>query len=75
MKIRNILFGYRYTEGKLVFHPTESEVMKEIYKAYLEGNSLLKLSERLNERQIEYMPGVGDYTAWSDGINQGLCDY
>ena len=58
MKIRNILFGYRYTEGKLVFHPTESEVMKEIYKAYLEGNSLLKLSERLNERQIEYMPGV-----------------
>ena len=53
MKIRNILFGYRYTEGKLVFHPTESEVMKEIYKAYLEGNSLLKLSERLNERQIE----------------------
>lgn len=40
MKIRNILFGYRYTEGKLVFHPTESEVMKEIYKAYLEGNSL-----------------------------------
>ena len=42
MKIRNILFGYRYTEGKLVFHPTESEVMKEIYKAYLEGNSLLK---------------------------------
>lgn len=32
--------------------------MKEIYKAYLEGNSLLKLSERLNERQIEYMPGV-----------------
>ena len=58
MKIRNILFGYRYTEGKLVFHPTESEVMKEIYKAYIEGNSLLKLSERLNERQIEYMPGV-----------------
>ena len=33
-------------------------VVKEIFKAYTKGKSLLELSKWLNERQIEYMPGV-----------------
>lgn len=58
MKIRNILYGYQCVDGKMEFHPQESSVMKEIFKAYTEGKSLLELSKWLNERQIEYMPGV-----------------
>ena len=58
MKIRNILYGYQCVDGKIEFHPQESAVMKEIFQAYTEGKSLLELSKWLNERQIEYMPGV-----------------
>ena len=58
MKIRNILYGYQCVDGKIEFHPQESTVMKEIFQAYTEGKSLLELSKWLNERQIEYMPGV-----------------
>lgn len=58
MKIRNILYGYQCVDGKIEFHPRESVVIKEIFKAYTEGKSLLELSKWLNERQIEYMPGM-----------------
>ena len=58
MKIRNILYGYQCVDGKIEFHPRESSVMKEIFEAYTEGKSLLDIANGLNERQIEYMPGV-----------------
>ena len=58
MKVRNILYGYRYENGKIVFHPTESEIMKEIVRKYLSGDSLLEISKELNNRMVEYMVGV-----------------
>ena len=58
MKKRNILYGYQCIEGIIKLHPQEMAVVKEIFKAYIEGKSLLELSKCLNERQIEYMPGV-----------------
>lgn len=58
MKKRNILYGYQCIEGIIKLHPQEMVVVKEIFKAYIEGKSLLELSKWLNERQIEYMPGV-----------------
>ena len=58
MKNRNILYGYGYFDGKIDIHPQESEIVKEVYKEYLNGKSLLTLTAMLNERQIEYMPGV-----------------
>ena len=58
MKKRNILYGYQCIEGIIKLHPQEMAVVKEIFKAYTEGKSLLELSKWLNERQIEYMPGV-----------------
>ena len=58
MKIRNILYGYQCVDGNIELHPQESAVIKELYKSYAEGKSLLELSKWLNERQIEYMPGV-----------------
>ena len=58
MKNRNILYGYGYFDGKIGIHPQESEIVKEVYKEYLNGKSLLVITDMLNERQIEYMPGV-----------------
>lgn len=62
MKIRNIPFGYMMENGKIISHPTESQTVKEIFAAYLDGQSLLKIAKSLNECQVEYMPGT---TGWN----------
>lgn len=62
MKNRNVLFGYCYKNGIITVHQKNAEVVKSIYDYYINGDSLLKISERLNKMQIEYMPGV---TAWN----------
>ena len=62
MKIRNVLFGYCYKNGIVVVCEKEAETVKEIFTKYRDGRSLLKLSEELNERKIEYMLGV---TGWN----------
>lgn len=58
MKLRNILYGYMLENGIIKIQSDESDVVKKIYKYYLDGKSLLDISKILNERQIEYMPGV-----------------
>ena len=62
MKIRNIPFGYRIENGTIHLHPTESQVVREIHAAYLDGQSLLQIAASLNERGVEYMPGAA---AWN----------
>lgn len=56
MKTRNIPFGYRIENGKILPHPIESEIVGGIFTAYLNGQSLLQIAESLNERRVEYMP-------------------
>ena len=58
MKNRNILYGYCYKDGIITVHEGEAEIVKAVCKAYLDGKSLLDIANGLNERQIEYMPGV-----------------
>lgn len=58
MKIRSIPFGYRYENGMVVENPKESEILKMICNAYIAGQSLLEISTWLNEKAIEYIPGV-----------------
>lgn len=62
MKTRNIPFGYRMENGKIVLHTTESQAVKDIFSDYLGGQSLLKIAQSLNERQVEYLPGT---TGWN----------
>lgn len=62
MKIRNIPFGYQMENGRITLHPSESGTVREIFTAYLSGQSLLQISNSLNEHNIEYMPGV---TGWN----------
>lgn len=58
MKNRTMPFGYRYENGIVVECPKESEILRMICQAYLAGQSLLEISIRLNEKSVEYMPGV-----------------
>lgn len=58
MRIRNIPYGYQYTNGSIALHPQESVIVTEICQAYLAGQSLLMIAQSLNERSIEYMVGV-----------------
>ena len=62
MKIRNIPFGYTMENGKIICHPTESQAVQNIFSDYLDGQSLLKIAESLNERQVEYLP---ETTGWN----------
>lgn len=56
------MLGYRivycFENCHAAVHPTEGEILKQIFRGYLDGSSLLAIANRLNEQQIEYMPGV-----------------
>lgn len=58
MKIRNIPYGYQYKNGNIAIHEKETETVKQIFTEYLNGLSLLKIAEQLNNKHIEYLPGV-----------------
>lgn len=58
MKIRNIPYGYQYKNGSIEIQAKETETVKRIFTEYLNGLSLLKIAEQLNNEQIEYMSGV-----------------
>lgn len=57
MRHRNILFGYQYREGKIVINPKEALAVKRIFNDYLNGLSLLSISESLSKENIEYISG------------------
>lgn len=61
MKIRNIPYGYQFKNGSIAIQEKETETVKRIFTEYLNGLSLLKIAEQLNNEQIEYMPGVCDW--------------
>lgn len=58
MKNRNIPFGYYYENGMPAIQPAEAETLKSIFNGYLQGQSLLDISKRLNDEKAEYMPGI-----------------
>ncbi len=58
MKTRNVLYGYRYNDGKIIYHIEERKIFEELCFAYLAGQSLLEISKSLNKRGVEYMPGI-----------------
>lgn len=62
MKIRNIPFGYQFINGKIIKHPAESQIVSKIFEDYLQGSSLLQIAKKLNDSEVEYMPGV---TGWN----------
>lgn len=64
MKNRTLPYGYCCENGVIAVQPQESDVLKQIYAAYLNGQSLLTIAEKLNQDGTEYMPKV---IAWNKG--------
>ena len=62
MKNRNIPFGYCYESGCIVLATPDSAVVKGICEDYIGGSSMLEIAMSLNERKVEYLPGV---TGWN----------
>ncbi|MFI3327195.1 MAG: recombinase family protein [Clostridia bacterium] len=56
MKNRTILFGYKMQNGKLVINIEEKAVLVEIFNSYINGNSYLKIAEKLTKQGKLYMP-------------------
>lgn len=61
------VFGYRYDGGKYVVVPEEAEVVRLIFRDYIEGVPLRKIAERLREmgiktpRGFDFSPGEINY--------------
>jgi transposase-like protein len=58
MKKRTTIFGYQYQNGVIIVNQDEEAVIKQIFKYYMQGQSLLKIAKKLNIGKIEYSPGV-----------------
>lgn len=55
-KIRNIFYGYKFENGKIVIDNNEAEIVKYVFTEYVNGLSLLKISNLLIQNGIEYLP-------------------
>jgi len=54
MAKRKLPFGYEIRQGKISVQAQEASIVKEIFKAYVEGASYQQLANRLNIRKIPY---------------------
>lgn len=57
-----IIYGYRWENDELVIVPEEAEVIRRIYKEFMEGLSRIEIGKRLNEEGITTRKGC----AWVD---------
>ena len=57
MKKRTIPFGYHYQNGVLVVHPQESQIVRNVFVAYLNGEPLSRIASHLTAKLVEYLPG------------------
>ena len=62
MKIRNIPFGWKYENGKKVLHEREADVLRNMYRDYIQGGSLAASVRLLELLRIEYQDGK---TGWN----------
>lgn len=58
MKNRNIPFGYRFEDGKIVINPDEQNTLQRICSEYLDGLSLLQIANGLESDKVEFAPGI-----------------
>lgn len=58
MKNRNIPFGYRFEDGKIVINPDEQNTLQRICSEYLDGRSLLQIANGLESDKVEFAPGI-----------------
>ena len=62
----SILYGYRAVEGKLVVEPEEADVVRTIYRLYLDGFSCYMIAQKLTETGVKSYYGR-DFTGMAVG--------
>lgn len=55
-KNRNLIYGYKFENGKLVIDNTEAKIVNQVFTEYINGLSLLKIANLLIQKKIEYLP-------------------
>lgn len=55
-KIRNILYGYKFENGRIVIHDAEAKIVNQVFTDYVNGLSYLKISNLLIQKGIEFLP-------------------
>lgn len=58
MKNRNIPFGFKFEDGKIVVNPDEQNTLQRIFSEYLDGRSLLQIANGLESDKVEFAPGI-----------------
>lgn len=56
IKNRSIIFGYRFENGRIVVDNTEAKIVNQVFTDYVNGLSLLKITNLLIQNGIEYLP-------------------
>lgn len=54
-KNRNILYGYKFENGRIVVHDAEAKIVNQVFTDYVNGLSLLKIANLLTQKGIEYL--------------------
>ena len=66
------VYGYRYVDDRLIIVPHEAEVVRRVFREYLEGKGTHTIMRELNEEGIK--PKIGDF--WRANTIRGmLADY
>lgn len=65
------LYGYDIKKGTISVNPARAEIIREIYKRYLDGESLSAIAKRLNDRGIT---GIYGGRWYSTAIKDMLCN-
>ncbi len=54
ISLNHRVYGYQWTGNELVIDPESSRVVRKIFREYLKGNSMQKISDDLNKRSIDH---------------------
>lgn len=63
-KNRNILYGYKFDNGKIAVDKHEAKIVNQVFTEYVNGLSLLKIANLLTQKGIEYLP---NQVNWNKG--------
>ena len=55
-KNRKIPFGYGMKNGEIIVIPSESNIVRQIFKSYISGKSLLAIANELQSKDVPYDP-------------------
>lgn len=71
MANRYVAYGYEITDGKMSVIDSERDIVENIFGMYINGNTLLEISNRLNQSGISYN---NDGRSWNKNIIKRILD-